>query len=285
MNDGKRYVAWQIKVDWNVYSARVFDVRTGTMSTVRSPRPYCEPWAMGSGQLLWRCAKIAPSHSKMPDLFVQDLATGALRTPPGQEDVHLRFPKADELAPAELGAHWILGYAVNPYIHYREPFLFNWRTGAVRRPSRRTDTVLDLDVPGLDVRLCPPLRRREINFGYRYRYARPFAMSLTSSRSLLLDRCGSERRSTIARMPIIGFTTPTLSAGIVTWGVTALGPGGLKGAVFAYDARTGRRSRWAHPDPDTGGVPFVDHIGRLLIVTDLPPGDAPRRTYFAVIPA
>ncbi|MDX6649934.1 MAG: hypothetical protein QOJ97_1885 [Solirubrobacteraceae bacterium] len=286
MNDGKRYVAWVVKVDWNVYSARVFDARTSTMSTVPSPRPYCEPWTLGSGQLLWRCAKVAVSHSKMPDLFVQDLATRSVRKPPGQEDIHLSFPKADELVPAEVGAHWILGYAVNPAIRYSEPFLFNWHTGAVRRPSRRTDTVLDLNVPGAHARLCPPLRRREINFSYRYRYARPFGMSLASSGALMLDRCGSARRTTIARMPLIGYTTPTLSAGIVTWGETGPpGPGGSRGEVFAYDARTGRRTRWVHPDPDTGGLPVVDHIGRLLIVTDLPLGDTPRRTYFAVIPA
>ncbi|MDX6670111.1 MAG: hypothetical protein QOI91_474 [Solirubrobacteraceae bacterium] len=284
MNDGKRYVAWRVTVGESTYAARVFDARTNTTSTLGSPRMYCRPGPLGSGQLLWRCGPIAVSNSRMPDLFVQDLATGALRKPPGQEDVHLSFPNADSLEPGEVGAHWILGTAYQ-YGGRSEPFLFNWHTGAVRRPSRRTDTVLDLDVPGAHARMCPPLRRRDESF-YRYRYARPFGLSLTSSGALVLDRCGRARRTTIYRMPKIGNSAPTLSAGIVTWGETGTGTGGyFKGAIFAIDVRTGRRTRWIHPDPDTGGMPVVDHIGRLLIVTDLPLGDTPRRTYFAVIPA
>jgi hypothetical protein len=282
MSDGARFVAWGSRSDDGVHAMHVLDTASGREFDTPAPRIYCRPVGLGAGRLLWQCGREEPPPSRdavrMGDVFVRDLRSGSLIQGAGTRDVHTRFPEAGELRPLAIGERWIEAAAI-PGVVTRptQRFFLDWRSGALRFPTARRDSFDDLDAPGLAVRLCRPLVRRD-HGSYRYQFDAPLGLEAGPVAPLRLTRCGGRPR-TLTTLPLLGFTAPRLSAGLVTWGELRM-PG--RAVAIAYDARTGRTMRWPIPD-QTSSPPLVEHTASTVVVTVLRNGGAPPRFYRATV--
>jgi hypothetical protein len=282
--DGVRFMTWGQNQRDGTPELHVLDTVADRRFDTAAPRIYCRRTAVGAARVLWACGLLTPparpDSVQMPPHYVRDLRTGSLTPVAGTEHVHERFPDGYMPSSVAVGAHWIDARAV-PYPVTRERpvrrFFLNWHTGEVRFPTARTDTVDDLNAEGLRVRLCAPLVRRDSG-EYRFQFDAPLGLETRPAAPLRLHRCGG-RPLMLTTLPLFGFTPPRLSSGLVTWGEQR---GPRSADALAYDARSGRTTRWSVWDGQTSSPPAVEHTVDTVFVT-VWGNDRPPRFYTAAV--
>jgi hypothetical protein len=268
--DGERFAAYQTTSG----RTRLVDTRTGHARRIHDPS--CGPSrtaglaSLRGGLLMWTCddrAWIAGVRAGQPREIVYPRgACGG-----GAEYVYL----------AGVGARW-LAVAVSGY-HFSFTCYVNRRTGVARRESYAATLLPDLDLPGLERRLCRPLRRQPsddfFDPGFAgMTYSRPWALqSRARGRSfdLVLGHCGTARVRTLVDCGSDCFgEQPRMSAGIVTW----------RDNARVRILRLGERRIRSVDEPTSTQSPYaLEHTRRRLFLT-LPGRGLTTRIYESPLP-
>jgi len=269
VSDGASAAAYMPTAD----TVRVIRARGGAGVTIVAPPPCVASIrgeglrAVGGGYLLYACPQAFAGQPASTGYVVQSIATGEARRVTGT------LPIGDSGSPPTLDAVGSVGLGGTISNHHGDgfPFDLNWHTGMqIGWPqSPLSDRgIRDLDRPGLTRRMCAPLRRTlqpavlgdtQPGVFRPYLYSRPWGVGFVATRSdrrprLVLQRCGSTRRTTLAAGPVSQLGG---GGGVVTW--VSVGPKRL--ALHAYSLAT-RRHKVSTTAPDANLR--AGHLGGLL---------------------
>ena len=251
-------------------SVRLYDTRTGRVTTHPRPRPDCRFVDVGGGKLLWTCGGW-PIH-----VVVLKIRTGQVK----ERDV---YPGEVGGSVTEVGTYWLKGTGSD---HRGGQHTTWWSLADNRLVVDRGDGaaryVDDLDLPRLTRRMCSPLRKQpnpdyDLDWDYAeylpYQYDGGFGLYFDQGR-WTLDRCG---RGSYALLPA-GAGAARLTAGRVTW---------TKGRqVAAYDAPRRRSLRWglAQIDPAATRARVAHTRHAIFVATASGDADQLERVYAAPFP-
>ena len=251
-------------------SVRLFDTRTGTVTTHPRPRPDCRFTDVGGGKLLWTCGR-SPVH-----VVVLKIRTGQVK-------VRDLYPGEVGGSVTDVGTYWLKGAGSD---HRGGQHTTWWSLATnevvVDRGGGDARYVDDLDLPRLTRRMCSPLRKLpnpayDVGWDYAehlpYQYDGRFGLYFDQGR-WTLDRCG---RGSYALLPV-NAAGARLTAGRVTW---------TKGSqVAAYEAVRRRSFRWRLTDIDPAAARVrVQHTGHAIFAaTATSERDPVERVYAAPFP-
>jgi hypothetical protein len=298
ISDGARYVVLPLNREGSVrivdtVRGAVFEEAAPTVSVSWSSAPEpCFPRAIGDGRLLWSCA----GGSSRPNLRIEDLRTRAYAVPTGMEGY--RQDRGHQFF--SIGRYWLGGLESSNEFHAGGgPTFLNWRTGEIRSPPGVNHFgdhhVEDLNTPGLERSLCPPLTRPRTpvddplaphpSYLYvPYLYESPYAAYLTASGAFRLARCGRRRTTSLAPSPIPGNALfpaaegAELGAGWITYRISD--------RVEAVRLADRRAYEW--PSETAGlpyGLPSVTHTATRLLASFCNSGYDPDKNRCAVYSA
>lgn len=227
-----------------VASVAAFDERT---RRTRSLPGGCPAPAVGSGFVLSACADRPWRVYDLARGTDQAIAAIPWEPPDGADEPLDTVP--------EIGSRWLAFDQAHAHADTERRYE-DWRTGRVL-PEPDATAVADLDRPALRRPLCRPLRRPSRPWDRDYHYDPPYAAHLTSSGTLVLERCGSRRRTVAAHRA----SSAQLADGILTW-LTRQPGRPLRSIVHARMLRSGRTATWRL----TRAVASAQHTARAVYV-------------------